>query len=194
MRSLSRAQLSSRHKIFTCGHYTEDLSRQPNLTSEFGLSLLQNSDDKKVAARQEWMALLAKAPLTLLETWGRNAPCDFVWLRRPEVGLAMVRARIGGTGDRFNLGELSVTRCALRLHSGEHGVAYVSGRSTRKAELVALADAMLQSADQHAKVEQKLLAAVRDHLIEVQHAAHRKAQATRVDFFTVARAGNGGGA
>ena len=32
----------------------------------------------------------------------------------------MVRARIGNTGDRFNLGEATVTRCAVR-HRGANG-------------------------------------------------------------------------
>jgi alpha-D-ribose 1-methylphosphonate 5-triphosphate synthase subunit PhnG len=88
-------------------------------------------------ARREWMAVLAKSPLPLLESWAemlnksmnnsmnKSSPYSFVWLRRPEVGLTMARARIGGTGNRFNFGELTVTRCALRLASGQHGVAYV---------------------------------------------------------------------
>jgi alpha-D-ribose 1-methylphosphonate 5-triphosphate synthase subunit PhnG len=150
------------------------------------------------------MAVLAKSPLPLLESWAemlnksmnnsmnKSSPYSFVWLRRPEVGLTMARARIGGTGNRFNFGELTVTRCALRLASGQHGVAYVQGRSKRKAELVALADALLQNDEMRASVEQLLLQPIRQRLSAMRQTTHDKAQATRVEFFTVARDGGGG--
>ena len=61
--------------------------------------------------RQEWMALLARAPLPLLEQ--ALQPLEpsrkTEWLRRPETGLYMVQGRAGGTGGRFNLGEITVT-------------------------------------------------------------------------------------
>jgi alpha-D-ribose 1-methylphosphonate 5-triphosphate synthase subunit PhnG len=74
--------------------------------------------------RAHWMSLLAKAPGAILAetvdqyTRRHGSLPSYVWLRRPEIGLAMVRARTGGTGQQFNLGEMSVTRCALRLTSG----------------------------------------------------------------------------
>jgi alpha-D-ribose 1-methylphosphonate 5-triphosphate synthase subunit PhnG len=34
-------------------------------------------------------------------------------------GLVMARGRIGGDGRRFNLGEVTVTRAAVRLAAGE---------------------------------------------------------------------------
>ena len=37
--------------------------------------------------------------------------------------MAMVRARNGGT--RFNLGEMTLTRCAVTLENGVVGIAYV---------------------------------------------------------------------
>ncbi|KAI9549198.1 hypothetical protein GHT06_006611 [Daphnia sinensis] len=87
----------------------------------------------------EWMALLARAPWPLLSealTAHTNTPPR--WLRKPETGLMMVQGRAGGTGERFNLGEITVTRCALRL-SGDSidaavGVAYVLGRNHRQAQ------------------------------------------------------------
>jgi alpha-D-ribose 1-methylphosphonate 5-triphosphate synthase subunit PhnG len=96
--------------------------------------------------RREWMGLLARAPLHQLEAWAVRQPQRAVsWLRRPETGLVMVRARAGGTGEQFNLGEMTVTRCALKLEGAGCGVAYVQGRSARKAEIAALADALLQT-------------------------------------------------
>src|SRR5262245_9260483 len=100
---------------------------------------------RQQAERREWLGVLARAPESSLEAWARAGGLPrYTWLRRPETGLAMVRARTGGTGAKFNLGEMTITRCALRLENGTVGVAYVQGRSARKAELMAVADAMLQ--------------------------------------------------
>jgi len=143
--------------------------------------------EKEPHERREWMRLLARAPLDMLEAWhARAALPAHSWLRRPETGLAMVRARAGGTGEKFNFGEITLTRCALRLESGECGVAYVQGRSHRRAELSALADAMLQSARSHDTV-QGLLEPLRERLEREAAILMRKAQATRVEFFTLAR-------
>jgi alpha-D-ribose 1-methylphosphonate 5-triphosphate synthase subunit PhnG len=137
--------------------------------------------------RREWLGLLSRAPLEMLERWHAAAsPPPWRWLRRPETGLAMVRGRAGGTGEQFNLGEMTLTRCALRLETGESGVAYVQGRSQRKAELVAIADAMLQVSSA-AQVVRHLMGPLRSHLASEAAAMQRKAQATRVEFFTLAR-------
>jgi len=137
--------------------------------------------------RREWMGILSRAPLEMLERWhaGASLPAHR-WLRRPETGLVMVRGRAGGTGEQFNLGEMTVTRCAVRLESGESGVAYVQGRSHRKAELAAFADALLQSGSRKS-VLKNLLSPVRVLLEEERATMQRKAQATRVEFFTLAR-------
>lgn len=137
--------------------------------------------------RREWMGLLACTPLALLEAWAARQPQRrTTWLRRPETGLVMVRARAGGTGAQFNLGEMTVTRCVLQLEGAAAGVAYVQGRSARRAEIAALADALLQGAE-GAAVRRELLDPARARLDA--HAAHqrRKAQATKVEFFTLAR-------
>lgn len=154
-------------------------------------------------ARAAWMALLARAPLALLEQGlqAQLAPRRAEWLRRPETGLYMVQGRAGGTGQRFNLGELTVTRCALRTVAepgdlqgappsppgATVGVAYVLGRSHRHAELAAWADALLQQAPLHAVLEPTLLAPLRLHLAQLQAQQQARAQATKVDFFTLAR-------
>lgn len=139
------------------------------------------------ADRREWMGLLARAPLEMLESWAADRDDGFIWLRRPEAGLAMVRARIGATGNRFNVGEVTVTRCTLRLANGQHGVAYVQGRSSRKAELAALADALLQEPVQRTELERDLLQPLRARSAKVRAAAEQEATLTRVDFLTVSR-------
>jgi len=140
------------------------------------------------APRQHRLGLMAKAPAgrvgTLLdEAMTRPA---FSWLRAPEVGSTMVRARAGATGSPFNLGEVTVTRCALTLATGEVGHAYIQGRNKVDAEAVALVDALMQTT-----TAQTLQAAVLD-VLEAEQTAKRderaaKAAATKVDFFTMVR-------
>lgn len=150
--------------------------------------MLQQSDDEARAARRDWMGILARAPLGMLEDWAKREPVPGrTWLRRPETGLAMVRARAGGTGERFNLGEMTLTRCALRLDSGQVGVAYVQGRSQRKAELAAIADALLQAPAWCERLQRELIEPLSRHLSAEAARMQRKAQATRVEFFTLAR-------
>ena len=105
----------------------------------------------------------------------------------------MVQGRVGGTGERFNLGEVTVTRCALRLPEADAasgalvGVAYVLGRSHRQAWLAATADALLQDPARQAELARSLLQPVREHLAQAQAQRRARAQSTRVEFFTVAR-------
>jgi alpha-D-ribose 1-methylphosphonate 5-triphosphate synthase subunit PhnG len=154
--------------------------------------MFQASDSTVQRERREWMQLLARAPIAMLESWIRRAAeggslPGRTWLRKPETGLVMLRGRAGGAGERFNLGEMTLTRCVLRIETGEVGVAYVRGRSQRKAELAALADALLQSAPWREAVWRRLIEPLRGHLETEAARARHKAQATRVEFFTLAR-------
>ena len=147
--------------------------------------------------RAQWMALLARAPLRMLVLGlGEHAKATPHWLRAPETGLTMVQGRAGGTGERFNLGEVTVTRCALRLVGAARqeaavGVAYVLGRSHRHAQLAAMADALLQDPAQQAALDASLLEPIRRHLAEQRAERHAQAQASKVDFITVAREAGG---
>jgi alpha-D-ribose 1-methylphosphonate 5-triphosphate synthase subunit PhnG len=156
-----------------------------------------NRPNAQPIARPIWMKWLARAPLDMLASALKDeAQHPPQWLRRPETGLYMVQGRAGGDGQRFNLGEMTVTRCALRAGSAQSddapvGVAYVLGRHHRRAELAALADALLQDEGHYTGLEATLLLPLAKHLAaEQQHAADRTAS-TRVDFFTVAREAGG---
>lgn len=139
-------------------------------------------------ARKAWMSLLAQADEAdlsrLWQAFDRNP--DFNWLRPPEAGGVMVRGRMGGSGAPFNLGEMTVTRCALTLTDGTVGHAYVQGRSKPKAEIAAKVDALMQT-----EAAQDLRQAVLDPLQQVQQAQKQaraaKAAATKVEFFTMVR-------
>ena len=142
--------------------------------------------------RAHWMALLARAPLDLLEPVLReHLALPARWLRAPETGLMMVQGRAGGTGERFNLGEVTVTRCALRVQAEGReaavGVGYVLGRSQRHVHLAALADALLQDPAQQARLDAALLEPLRTHLAGQQAQRQARAASTKVEFFTVAR-------
>lgn len=134
--------------------------------------------------RQWWLAVLAQTPARTLEAvWaGLDDRPQYTLLRKPEIGLVMVRGRMGGTGGRFNLGETTVTRCAVRLSCGTIGHGYVQGRDKRKAERVAALDAVLQVGRAEGVIEPLA------HALEARRATVRaKSAATKVDFFTLVR-------
>jgi len=139
------------------------------------------------AARQHWMATLARASVQELAEKLAELPAlpEAEMLRAPETGLVMVRGRAGGDGEAFNLGEMTVTRCALRL--GPHiGHAYIAGRDHAKARLAALLDAALQDSALHQTCMQAVIEPLAAAQQEARAAEARKAAATRVDFFTMA--------
>src|SRR3990170_4555758 len=104
------------------------------------------SKDEVIALRRRAMAVLADSPThDVVQRMSALPVPAHDELRTPENGLVMLRGRIGGDGAPFNLGEATVTRAAVRLASGETGFAYVLGRDARKARLIAICDAMLQS-------------------------------------------------
>ena len=139
------------------------------------------------------MSVLAKASAAELEQAAAavqmktGALPAYRLIRRPEVGMTMVRARAGGTGRAFNLGEMTMTRGTLRTDDGLVGTAYVAGRSQRHAELAALFDALLQD-PAHRPLA---MALVIDPLARAQDVRRNRrverSAGTRVDFFTVVR-------
>jgi alpha-D-ribose 1-methylphosphonate 5-triphosphate synthase subunit PhnG len=139
------------------------------------------------AGRRHWMSVLARASAEAIEqglTRDRPLP-TWTRVRGPESGLVMVRGRAGGSGSPFNLGEMTVTRCTVRLGSGVAGHAYVAGRDERQAELAAVADALLLDPTRYAELRGTLI----DPLAEAQQQQRRdraeKAAATRVEFFAM---------
>ena len=107
-------------------------------------------------------------------------------LRPAELGLAMVRGRFGGTGRRFNLGEMPVIRCAVWI-GGAIGHGYVAGRDRRKSELVAVFDALLQDEDRRDGLMRALIEPLASARAAKAAAEARKAAATWVAFLTMVR-------
>lgn len=140
------------------------------------------------AARKAWMAALAQAaPSALKAAFDAIGPApEHVWLRAPERGTAMVRGRAGGVGAPFNLGEMTVTRCALSLPCGAVGHAYVPGRDADHAARAAICDALMQT-DRAEEVAAKVLTPLRAAAAHAAAARAGRAEGAKVDFFTMVR-------
>jgi len=141
----------------------------------------------EAAARRAVMALAAEASAADLAMVRALAPEGVVDLRTPEVGLVMVRGRIGGTGAPFNLGEATVTRAAVRLPSGATGFGHLLGRDRAKARDAALLDALWVEGSLRDRLEAEILAPLRARRAADADRHAAETAATRVDFFTLVR-------
>lgn len=136
-------------------------------------------------ARKAWMSTLAKAAPARLAALMPDLPEHSV-LRAPEVGAVMVRGRVGATGAPFNLGEMTVTRCSVRLAEGVVGHAWVEGRDRRHALRAALVDALMQT-EAATEVQARIIDPLAGEAHALRAARAAKAAATKVDFFTLVR-------
>ena len=138
--------------------------------------------------RQGWMGLLARSAPRRLHALLPDVP-PHTLLRGPEVGAVMVRGRVGGTGQPFNLGEMTVTRCSVRLDGGAVGHAHVQGRDKAHALRAAVVDALMQT-DQAQATETQILTPLLAEEAAARALRATKAAATKVEFFTLVRGEN----
>lgn len=108
-------------------------------------------------------------------------------LRGPEIGLVMVRGRIGGGGAPFNLGEATVSRATVRLGSGLVGHGHILGANLKRAKLAAVFDALWQDPARRPLIEEQLLQPAAARIAEENRSKSEEAAGTRVDFFTMVR-------
>ena len=146
-------------------------------------------DSGEQALRRDAMAVLAESETAEIAT--RMAALGELPAhenaRQPESGLLMLRGRICGDGSPFNVGELTVSRAAVRLAGNELGFGYVLGRDHEKARLVALCDALLQSARYRENVERCVIEPLKAAQDSKRKLAVDRTAATRVEFFTLVR-------
>ncbi|CAH2772605.1 MAG: Alpha-D-ribose 1-methylphosphonate 5-triphosphate synthase subunit PhnG (EC [uncultured Caballeronia sp.] len=148
-----------------------------------------------LATWREWLAILARMPRACMkdspDTALEGTPPEFDWLRAPDIGLAMVRGLVGGSGDAFNLGEVTVTRATLRLRVREGraavGIAVHMVRDKERATLAVLADALLQTPAFEARMHEHLLAPLAARIAESREQKRARAAGTKVEFFTMIR-------
>jgi alpha-D-ribose 1-methylphosphonate 5-triphosphate synthase subunit PhnG len=155
-----------------------------------------NADPRQAerTPRQQWLAVLAKASLAELQAaWDAldDKPA-YRTLRPGETGLVMLRGRIGGTGQPFNVGEMTMTRAAVQLLAADGGVSqvgfgHVAGRSARRAELMALFDALLQDPLRRDGIAAAVVAPLAARQQAAAAAQRAKVAASKVDFFTMVR-------
>ena len=143
---------------------------------------------KHQTERQAWMKILAKSSVINIErqvqTLGKLP--EYSFLRSPEIGLTMVRGRAGGTGEVFNLGEMTITRCVVKILNAT-GFGYVKGRSKRHAELAAVCDGLLQQDEWSFRVQNKVIKPLQTIIQQKQEKQKRQTEATKVEFFTMLR-------
>lgn len=139
--------------------------------------------------RQRWMQVLARAGDALAGYESELGGVPYQCIRKPETGMAMVRGRTGGTGQAFNLGEMTVTRCVVQLQDGRAGYSYIAGRNKRHAELAALADALLLG-DEKAKLMQSVIEPLARSQQQARLVRQAQVAASKVDFFTLLRGEN----
>jgi alpha-D-ribose 1-methylphosphonate 5-triphosphate synthase subunit PhnG len=108
-------------------------------------------------------------------------------LRAPQSGLVMLRGRIGGDGAPFNFGEATVSRCAVRLATGETGFGYALGREHEKSRLIALVDALIQLEPWQSALEKSVLEPIHERLTAERKKTAEHVAATKVEFFTLVR-------
>lgn len=147
----------------------------------------QNLATQKI--RQHWMSVLASANFEQLSQYWqvqRLSP-DYQLIRAPEIGLAQVQARMGATGKRFNMGDVTVTRCVLKLANGNLGYSYLSGRNKGHAELAAVIDALMQSENYQEALMQSIIEPLQAKRVEQQQQRQQQVASSKVDFFTLVR-------
>ena len=141
-----------------------------------------------IEKRKSWMSLLATSNKNdLLNLWEqKKINIRYEWLRTPEIGSIMAQGRMGVTGDKFNIGEVTITRCSLKLNCGTIGHSYVQGRSKKKAEISALCDALLQT-EMSNEINKSIIIPLEKIKKNNKDKILSKAEATKVDFFTLVR-------
>jgi alpha-D-ribose 1-methylphosphonate 5-triphosphate synthase subunit PhnG len=103
----------------------------------------------------------------------------------PEIGSIMIQGRAGGTGDKFNLGEATLTKCIVKFQE-KTGYSYHLGRNLIKSEYGAILDALMQIESYHSK----LLIYVKEFQEQIQKEKIKiiaDSSESKVDFFTMVR-------
>ena len=142
--------------------------------------------------RQHWLSVLAFSPATELEKrWhALNLHPQYAVLRAAEIGLTRLQARMGGTGKRFVLGDMTMTRAVVRLADGTCGYSYVAGRDKTHAERCAVIDALLQQPENHDRLQEHLIQPLAVQRAELCQQRAREIASSKVDFFTLVRGDN----
>lgn len=149
----------------------------------------EQSVEAEISARKRRLSVLAKAPANaLLAHWKATGLDPSVeLLRGPEIGLIALQGRIGGSGQPFHAGEVSATRVTVRVGSGHVGHAMIAGRDARKAQLVAVIDALALDPGHANAIETGIVAPLEALALASDANMRTETAATKVNFFTMVR-------
>lgn len=147
---------------------------------------VQDSTQKE---RKEWIGLLGSADPKDLEAAKKEYAqgVKITHVVTPETGMIMVQAKADGSNGRFNLGEVTVSRCVLEVKKTYMGTAWVMGSDLRHAELAALFDALLQDPATHDPLANTLIKKLKIKQTAKNERMAQDAADTRVEFFTLKR-------
>ncbi len=139
-------------------------------------------------SRKQWLSYLATADEDyLILLWvNLNMKIKYNWLREPEIGSVMVQGKAGATGDNFNVGEVTITRCSVNLDKKIQGHGYVQGRNKYKSKIAALCDALMQT-EKKEIIKKNILDKLVKYKNNKRNEILSKTEATKVDFFTLVR-------
>jgi alpha-D-ribose 1-methylphosphonate 5-triphosphate synthase subunit PhnG len=146
---------------------------------------------RETASRRDWLGVLAHAGAAELQRLAAPLLADyrFETLREPETALVMVRARIANTGDRYNLGEATLTRCVVRHVDAEGnavaGVGHVLGTGAAHALQIAQLDALLQRPAHQGGLMQRVIEPLRRARRDRDNGERAATEASRVRFMTL---------
>lgn len=148
-----------------------------------------SSDSDYSNARRQLLSVLAKSTLDAIQTrWHPlSIKPEYRFLKKPEIGMVMVRAQADEAGQKFNMGEMTMTRCVIQLANNELGFGHCSGRDKTKAELIAVIDACFQLEEYQAIISENLLQALEALLVDQYQQQSAQVAASKVNFFTMVR-------
>lgn len=151
--------------------------------------MTENIETTDISRRQNWIWLLSNADATDLSTEFRALESAVSWhcITGPETGLLMVQARADGTGGRFFMGEVSVTKCVVEIDGKYMGYGMITGSDHDHARLAALFDGLLQHPAYHDALENGLLARLSEKRKKAARDLESCVAETRVNFFTLKR-------
>jgi alpha-D-ribose 1-methylphosphonate 5-triphosphate synthase subunit PhnG len=94
---------------------------------------------------------------------------------------------MGGTGNPFNMGDITMTRAVIKLDSGEMGHAYLKGRNKEHAQLAALLDALLQTQTYNTPLLEHVIQPLQRLMSQAANERAEEIATSKVDFFTLVR-------
>ncbi len=110
--------------------------------------MIESMKQKGVKAVEQTLRseVLAEAPLEELVQWVGQIEevAEVTVMKKPELGLVMMRVKESVEEQMFNLGELLITECTVSV-DGDLGFSAILGQHEQKGKALAIIDAVLHS-------------------------------------------------